>query len=461
MNAGTESRKGAVMNFASIAAALAVLGLATAAAAQTASSPGEVRIALTDQRFALDRLAADQPQGSTTFLVDDAPTIEVDLAATVDGLVTRIEAPSGAVIDAGHLPAGGDVVVFGPGSGGPPDSPLISPFAGPEFHTVYRFPSAGPGTYRVVFESPGLAGEAAVVTRFGTTSPVVAALFAPAPEVVLGNPVVLTAALFGGGQPVAGATVRVSVSDGAGQFTDVTLRDDGAGSDTAAGDGLYSGDLVPTASGRYAAFATLEGAAGGGRPFARQAATTFQVVRPTGILQGRFNDDGIDDNATTSSIRCAHPRARRAGAGALPDRWRRCAHRLGPDWYGPGGRHCPWILGDRRRFRGRYHPCARRNSPYEVAALESLFHRPDGALRADALTGFRADRPYALPRSARRALALTGRDEAHPLDDDGNGRFDRLQVSLEVDVKVRAPTPGLQAGQRRPGGNDSPPPPAT
>ena len=274
-----------------------MLGLTTVAAAQTASSPGEVRIALTDQRFALDRLAADQPQGDATFLVDDAPTIEVDLAATVDGLVTRIEAPSGAVIDAGHLPAGGDFGVFGPGSGGPSDSPFIVPVDGPEFHTIYRFPSAGPGTYRVVFESPGLAGEAAVVTRFATTSPVVAALFAPAPEVVLGNPVVLTAALFGGGQPIAGATVRVSVNDRAGQFTDVTLRDDGVGSDTAAGDGLYSGDLVPTAPGRYAAFAILEGAAGGGRPFARQAATTFQVVRPTGILQGRFNDDGVDDNA--------------------------------------------------------------------------------------------------------------------------------------------------------------------
>ena len=39
----------------------------------------------------------------------------------------------------------------------PPDSPLISPFDGPAFHTVYRFPSAGPGTYRVVFEAPGLA----------------------------------------------------------------------------------------------------------------------------------------------------------------------------------------------------------------------------------------------------------------------------------------------------------------
>ena len=36
MNAGTESRKGAVMNFASIAAALAALGLTTTAAAQTA-----------------------------------------------------------------------------------------------------------------------------------------------------------------------------------------------------------------------------------------------------------------------------------------------------------------------------------------------------------------------------------------------------------------------------------------
>jgi hypothetical protein len=436
MNAGTESRKGAAINFASIAAALAALGLTTTAAAQTASSPGEVRIALTDQRFALDRLAADQPEGSATFLVDDAPAIEVDLAATVDGLVTRIEAPSGAVIDAGHLPAGGDFVTFG--GVGAADSPLISTLDGQAFHTFYRFPSAGPGTYRVVFESPGLVGDAAVITRFGTTSPVVAALFAPAPEVVLGNPVVLTAALFGGGQPVAGASVRVSINDQAGQFTDVILRDDGVGSDAAAGDGLYSGDLVPAATGRYGAVATIEGAAGSGRPFARQAATTFQVVRPTGILQGQFGDNGVDDNGdqlidrvrVTPALDVQEPGLYRLMA-TLRTASGRTLVRAGEATLPVG------FAGIDVDFEADALRALGEDGPYEVAALDLYFIDPNGAgaLRADALVGVGLTRPYALRDLQRPPLALTGRIEAYPFDDDGNGRFDRLLVTLEVDVK--------------------------
>ena len=67
----------------------------------------------------------------------------------------------------------------------------------------------------------------------------------------------------------------------------------------------------------------------------------------------------------------------------------------------------------------------------------SYFIDPNGAgaLRADALIGVGLTRPYALRDLQRPALALTGRIEAQPLDDDGNGRFDRLLVSLEVDVK--------------------------
>jgi hypothetical protein len=77
------------------------------------------------------------------------------------------------------------------------------------------------------------------------------------------------------------------------------------------------------------------------------------------------------------------------------------------------------------------------DGPYEVAALDLYFIDPNGAgaLRADALTGLGLTRPYALRDLQRPAVAFTGRIEAQPLDDDGNGRFDRLRVSLEVDVK--------------------------
>ncbi len=455
MNAGTESRKGAAMNFASIAAALAVVGLTTTAAAQTASSPGEVRIALTDQRFALDRLAADQPEGSATFLVDDAPTIEVDLAATVDGLVTRIEAPSGAVIDAGHLPAGGDFVAFG--GAGAADSPVISPWTGRRSTPSIASRARGPERIGWCSRRRGSRREAAVVTRFGTTSPVVAALFAPAPEVVLGNPVVLTAALFGGGQPVAGATVRVAVNDEAGQFTDVTLRDDGVGSDTAAGDGLYSGDLVPTASGRYAAVATLEGAAGSGRLFARQAATTFQVVRPTGILQGRFGDNGVDDNGdqlidrvrVTPALDVQEPGLYRLMA-TLRTASGRTLVRAGEATLPVG------LAGIDVDFEADALRALGEDGPYEVAALDLYFIDPNGAgaLRADALIGVGLTRALCAPRSAAagpgphrsdRSVPLRRRRQ-RPLRSPAGEPGGRREGSGRLHL-------GLQAGRREPGGD--------
>ena len=128
------------MNFASIAAALAVLGLTTTAAAQTASSPGEVRIALTDQRFALDRLAADQPQGERHV----PGRRRADHRGRPRGDGGRPGHPHRGPLRGGHRrrsPAGGRRLRRLQGAG-VADSPMISPLDGLAFHTVYRFPSA-------------------------------------------------------------------------------------------------------------------------------------------------------------------------------------------------------------------------------------------------------------------------------------------------------------------------------
>lgn len=76
------------------------------------------------------------------------------------------------------------------------------------FHYVYSLPFLGVGSYKVNFQAaPNLAQEVAVITQVTTDSEIGAVLIATEPTLVLGSTAVLTAAVFKGQSPVAGAWV--------------------------------------------------------------------------------------------------------------------------------------------------------------------------------------------------------------------------------------------------------------
>lgn len=414
--------------FAAAATLLAALwpGRAALAAPPTGS------IALLDQRFALSRLAPGQTHAEVTFVVDTATVIELDAVSSLDGVTTSVVAPDGRSFDESTAASVGGV--FSGFQGAPADSPLATGVSQVGFHHLYRFPSLGPGTYLLRLDAPGIAEQAAVITSITTNSAIVSALLAPNPEVVLGSPVVLTAALFTGSTAVAGASVAVTVRDPNGAYSNLALVDDGAGPDNAAGDGLYSGELTPTVAGTFSAVALINGSSGGA-PFVRQPATRFQVVVPTSALLGPFDDNGVDDNGdglfdrvqlrpqvdtvvpgtyqAIATLRSSSGRTLvRSGNAMLPAG----ASLISIDFEAAGLR----TLAE--------------DGPYEVVELDLFKLDASGAIRADHREHAGFTRGYLLSQFQRAGLALTGTFQEEASDPNGNGKFDLLTVQLEVDV---------------------------
>lgn len=397
------------------------------------AQPPVVSLSLQDSRIEVDRLAPGLTQGEAAFLVDQAPVLEVDAVATIDGLATSILAPTGEVIDETSIGALGGAFHRMEGAAGP-GSPLLSPAGEPGFHSIYRFPSLGPGTYTVRFQAAAsLSQEVAVITRLTTASPLVAGLVAPDSEIVVGNLAVLTAAVFEAGQPVPGASVAVQVRDPNGNSISVPLMDDGLGVDAAAGDGLYSGELTPAVPGSYGALARMTGTTSTGLPFVRQAATRFEVLRQTSFLTGDFTDSGSDDDgdglfdrivlqADTQTVEAGRYRLfvglRTAGGEELV--------RSGEADLLPG-------LGSIAvGFEAEEFIALGENGPYFVSFLYLVRLDPAGVLEAHRLESLGQTQAYQLSQLQRPPLALTGAVTDQAFDDNGNGLYDRLVVDVEV-----------------------------
>lgn len=395
----------------------------------------EVSLTLQDVRTAVDRLAPGAASGEAIFLVDQGSMIEIDVVSTIGAVTTRIVTPTGTVIDAASIGGlGGELTLFEGRAG--QDSSLITAVGEPGFHSLYRFPALGPGPYRVQFDAgAGLAQEVAVITQLRTDSPVTVALVATEPQVAVGDTAVLTAAVFEGDRPVAGATVEVTLRAPDGTYSTVAVDDDGQDPDTAAGDGLYSGELDPTQAGKHGAVARVSGATTSGLPFERQAVTQFLVTAASSRLTGAFTDAGVDDDADglfnrlrieagtdtqlDSQYRLFVTLATTSGQTLV--RSGDAALAAGPGTV-PVDFEADAIVG------------LRENGPYRISSLELVRLTPAGAVPAHRLVDVGSTRDYRLSEFQRPALALTGGVTDQAFDDDGNGRFDRLQVGVEVDV---------------------------
>ena len=110
-----------------------------------------------------------------------------------------------------------------------------------------------------------------------------------------GDPIVIHAGVQNGASPAAGATAsaKAVLPDGATETT--ALRDDGAGDDQAAGDGIYSGRLVDTAqSGLYRVL--VEAAGSATQPFQRDVLLSVPVATAASDFSGTYTDAGNDTN---------------------------------------------------------------------------------------------------------------------------------------------------------------------
>jgi hypothetical protein len=390
-------------------------------------------ISLSAVQYRLNRLAPGQTSGQAVFLIDQSNVITIEIIASLGDLNTSILGPAGQVIDPTTIDGlGGSFTTI---DGAAPDSPLILLSASPGFHYVYSFPWLGAGNYTVRFQAaPTLATEVAVSTQVMIDSHIGAALIATDPTLVLGSTAVLTAAIFDGSNPVAGATVAVKILPDSGPPVDLTLRDDGTAGDNAAGDGLYSGQFTPSTTGTYRASAVITGTSAG-ISFTRNAATLFAVIAQNSSLTGTFADQGIDDNGDGRFDRIAidlqtnttHAGTYRAFIHLKTANGQKLVRSNETNLTaGPGN--------VRVNFEAAAFLQLGEDGPYNIELVELLFVDTAGASPSDSLADIGQTKAYLLSQFQRPLIALTGNISDQGVDDNGNGKFDRLLVSVQIDV---------------------------
>ena len=131
------------------------------------------------------------------------------------------------------------------------------------------------------------------------------ALSVDSSQVVASSPVKIFAQLHRGGNAVTGAAVSADVIRPDSTITLVTLRDTGVAPDSAANDGVYSGQYNTSYAGVYLALVAAtratgtSGAVNGGDLY-REASIAVTAVAPQPSFEGMFDDYGMDTNENST-----------------------------------------------------------------------------------------------------------------------------------------------------------------
>jgi Calx-beta domain len=405
-----------------------------------ASSPAQAQgpdatIPLHSTQYKLNRLAPGITADQAVFSIDQSNVVAIEIITNIAGLGTEILGPGGQVINPSTVGGmGGSFTSLDGGS--QQDATLILPSATPGFHYIYIFPWIGSGNYTVRYSvTTDPTQEVPIITQVVTDSNIRAKLFPTEPVLVLGNRAVLSAMLLNSTTPLSGADVSVSIKPETGPIINLVLRDDGAVADAVAGDGLYSGEFTPGALGKYEALALITGTATGGNTFARQSAAEFIVVPQTGKLTGIFNDQGVDDDgdgrfdriAVIVQTNIAQVGKYRAFVHLLTKNGQKLVRSGEADL--TAGTHNIGV-----NFEAAALLQLGENGPYTIELIELIFLDPLGANPADSLADVGQTQAYQLSQFQRPAVALTGVTSDQGVDDNANGKFDRLLVSIQVDV---------------------------
>jgi Calx-beta domain len=390
-------------------------------------------IPLRSAQYRLNRIAPGQTSGQAVFTIDQSNVVTIEIIAGIADLNTSILGPSGQVVDPTTIDGlGGSFTTISKGAS---DSPLMPLSLSNSFRYIYSFPSLGSGNYTVRFQAPpALAKEIAVSTQVTTDSKIAVSLIATDPRLVLGGTAVLTAAIFNGTAQITGANVTVKLLPTSGPPLNLTLKDDGGPGDNAAGDGLYSGQFTPSTLGNYRASALIIGTSAG-VSFTRQAATSFEVIAQNSRLTGNFTDQGFDDDSNSRFDRVAvdlETTTTRAGTYRVFVHLKTAnGQRLvrSADVNLAAGMATIRVNFEAAAFLALGEP-----GPYNIELVELLFIDTTGLAPSDSLANVGQTKAYTLTQFQRAQIALTGIVSDQGVDDNSNSKFDRLVVSVQVNV---------------------------
>jgi hypothetical protein len=263
------------MKTAALAGAALILALPRALPAQ---EPSAINVSLSATAAAAGALEPGQESARQTLLVDQAKSLTLVVTSPVrfrttlrlaDGSTVSTQSPTDRA------------QVFELDLKGAPD--ILLPGMGRGHNVVITMKQPPPGRLDVRLDAPAAHRRVPFAMTLVQDSEVRLGLLLPQPQVRPGEAVVVAALAFEEDKPMKGVQVTaslVAVGDdpaAPAAATKVDLRDDGQGPDAEAGDGCYTGVLVPARAGLHFISVRARGQSGAGLPFARDVGAALEV----------------------------------------------------------------------------------------------------------------------------------------------------------------------------------------
>lgn len=368
--------------------------------------------------------------GQHAIPVDSSGELFVSAMYPSGELVLELISPDGAVIDAGSVAAHDQ------------RSHETAEIPGGMMQ-VFSIGDAEIGEWTVHVEVVGIDGA-------GNELPYAVNAWMPGSAVVLtggfeqasissGEPMVLRAQLDDAEGPLADAEVAAIVVEPDGGAAEVNLNDDGVGVDAAAGDGIYSGELTHTGQpGMYRVRFEAAGLNRQGVAFSRQDFGLATVSAGDAGFTGTFVDYGVDQDGNglydqlviEGGVNVDNDGSYRI-MGVLEDSSgnRQSVSTLVE--LQAGEDEVQLAFGGRALYRNGV------DGPYNLAELRIAEEDPAGIaiMPTHALEGAHATAAYGYDEFEHAPLLLTGQGSAQAIDLTGDGRYDRLDVSLEARIE--------------------------
>ena len=396
-------------------------------------------IALLATQIELDRLTTQQNFEEATFFLDEANTIQIEIISTVNDLAIQIQGPNGEVLTPDTIDFfNGEFVLFGEQQITNKNLPLL-PFTLPGFHYLFRFPDLGIGEYRVEFEAQSaLTQEVAVITQVITDSPAAANVMVLPQQLNLGESTIITVPFFDGQQPIPNAKVIATLSNEFGQLQELQLLDEGGNDDAQAGDGFYSAQFTPQATGTYRIAIHIQGENLNGTPCFREVGTQLTVFEPTSRLTGKTTVQGIDLNGNnlidqlvirveTNTIKAGEYRV----FVHLETSQGKSLFRTTAATLTAGISNIP-VNFEIEALRGLGEA-----GPYQIKLIDLIYYGEQGVINSDQLREVGSTPAYQLQQFEKPLFSLTGQTSTQGIDQDGDGRFEKLRVSVALDIVNR------------------------
>jgi hypothetical protein len=389
--------------------------------------------AVTDEIMALGytqsalALTPAAPTTTRTIVVDATPSFSVDVLAASQTLRVALVAPDGV------RHAVGDPASPLFESGFFPIDATATTRAGASYLISINDPLAGDWTLEVG-ESGSLTAPLDLLVSTFVNNQLRLVLAGGGDTFPLGRDVRLALVAFDGGTRLSGLSIDGRLFrpfDPTFAPQGVAFRDDGAGADETAGDGIYEGFVNVDEPGDYQVQVDATGVGSTG-PFRRTAATTLRLVGQDALISG-VADRGLDanhDGLYESVGVTASANVGVAGDYVVTALLRASnGHELlrsarGTFGLGAGSAEVLFAAGDVIRDLGV-------DGPYQVAELRYAQVRPDDIVPVDVRYDLGSTAAYALGQLQRPRLRLGG-GSAVGVDLNGNGRYDRLDVGLDL-----------------------------